>query len=231
MKLQTNVRAERRRAALIVPKHRKQIGRWNPPEDRSEALRTLRNLKEHLPVAYSKYLGDTLAERIKELAEQPPEEQLDLSEDLALVRITARDAAIMYDALYAQELSDVTEGTTKTRLLEARLAAGQILRDALKQVADMCEQYVRVAYAPNRATVGVTNINLVVGQLMQEAHEVFGESPEMIAKVMELADRAKRIRLPNEDQMTTITPDMDVLAMDKTIPAAPEAAQPLRLAQ
>lgn len=199
------------------------ISSHSPKMHRRRGLKARWRSKARLeiPVAYSKYLSNTLAERIMELASGSRDEQLDLSEDLALVRLTARDAAVMYDALCQTPVMSA-EGRPIEAVLQARLAAGAILREALKEVADMCERYVKVAYAPSRSQISVLNLDMILSQVVTEAYDVLGESPDMIAKVMELSQRVKAIRLPDENIGTTITPDMDVLAMDRTIPASPE---------
>lgn len=185
-------------------------------------LAGFRSVLEVVPVVYSKFLSDSLRERIEELASKPVDEQFDLRQEFALVRQTALDAAILYDAASALPRENPRSDIE-------RIKAGKRLRAVLRDVFDLAEKMVRIAYAPNRAQVSITNIGLVLDQVATVAYDVFGEEPEMIDKITLLSQRLREVRLPREDEGTTLTPDADVLEMDASVPSQPQD-QSLKLA-
>jgi len=180
-----------------------------------------------MPVAYSKYLNDTLRERLVELSGGSVEAQLDLREELALAKMTVEDVVSVYSATcQAAE----TLGPDHAGAAEAKLYAGQQLRSTLKDLFDLAERLAKIAYSPTRAQIPVALLGMVLDQVVTEAYDVFGEEPEVIQKINELSTRIKSVRLPSLEG-TTITPDMDVTAMDRTIPDSPEEPHELKVAQ
>jgi len=164
---------------------------------------------QHLPHVYARHLSSALTERIADAAGLS--DRLDLSQELDLFRATAVDAARLYDATLADGVPD-----------EARHAAGALLREVLDQVGQFVERFARVE-ASRKDVLTVGSMQVVVTQIATMAHDVFGEEPAMITKVREFSDRLRELRLPGpkaDMDGTDITPDMQVQAMDATIPEA-----------
>jgi hypothetical protein len=128
---------------------------------------------------------------------------LSLLEELSLMRVLAGDTVALYDAAV---------GTEKTELVAN---AGMLLRDALRQVADMCEKAARVdALAKDK--ISIHHLSFVVNQIVRIAAEVFGDDTTRAAQFEQLI--RERVRLPSIQQGTLLTPDADVVDMDSTIP-------------
>ncbi len=179
----------------------------------------IKSIKYSLPAVYSKYLSEALSTRIEELAQQSLTAQQDLSEELALVRLTALDAAKLYDQ--ARAIAEAVPDNKDAQ--EVKLAAGQQLRSVLAEVADMVQRIVTIQNA-GRDKIGVQGVALLVAQVVQMAYDVFGE--DNIPLVQEFAERIRELRLPVDGSSgTNIRPDDDVIEMDTTIPKFPEPAE------
>lgn len=170
-------------------------------------------------VFYSKVLGKTLHDKLKEIVESPGHEQFNLREEIALTKISAGDTVQLYDGVCT--LLEV-EGDEKKRqaLAEAKLITGAQMRGVLGEVIDMCDKAARVE-AAGKDKVTVQNIVIIVNQIVRVAYETFGINN--LDLCYEFERRIKeQVRLPNEGpEGTTITPDQDVLDMDDTIPGRP----------
>jgi hypothetical protein len=172
-----------------------------------------------LPVAYSKYLSESLNERLKSLEQGTPVELLDMTEELKLAKTTIHDAAQFYDAaLMAGDIA--VDDKAKLAALQASLAAGQLMRDVIAQVGDIAEQAATVM-GQAKEFYSVQNIPLMISQIITAIRDEIGDdTPE---KVMRIAERIREIRMPSAGpQGTDITPDMDAQAMDATVPTAPD---------
>lgn len=185
-------------------------------DDRVSAARAV----ERLPEVYSRYLSNKLSERMAELAGVPDE--LDLKEELALLRSTAIDAAQLYDL--AANAPDNTKD-----IQQLRVAAGAIVRETLSEVRDMVESIVAIE-EKRRETLTVPSLHIVVTQIVDLMYDELGDVVP-VDKIRGLANRMKDIRLPSDEvQGTVLTPDMDVREMDETIPSAPPGADAPRIA-
>jgi len=165
------------------------------------------------PYVYSKYLSDRLLDRIADAA--GVNDRLALDAELDLFRATVLDAAKLYDT--ALSLPEGEKGD------QVRLTAGQILRDVLTQLGAMVER-VLTCEQRRKDTLSVQSLHVVVAQIVDMAHEAFGEEPDAILKVRAFADRVKELRLPSDglNKGTTITPDQQVIEMDATVPPPQE---------
>ena len=182
---------------------------------------------QRLPMAYSKYLSESLADRLQDLVARPLREQINAVEELGLMEIAATDAVQLYNLVEQtteselQKLETLDEGETKKNavvrdVLQQRMAAGMLMKDALQGVVDAREQVQRIAN-DKRTSIAVQDLALLVSQFVEIAYEVFGENN--IELVNEYAARVRSVKLPRDgSEGTTLTPDMDVMAMDKTIP-------------
>lgn len=160
---------------------------------------------DHLPKFYSSQLSDTLAERVQEMLSGAPAEQLRLYEELALVRLTAQDAVQLYDIAH-KEGADI----------EARMTAGVILREILGDVVKTCEAAAKVE-ATARDKVSVHNLQFILNQVVRIAYELFEPDNHELAVEFEKSIRVN-VRMPDEIQGTSVTPDMDVNEMDLSVP-------------
>lgn len=204
--------------SLLHYKHNKmrRAGDWH--NQYRDPLR-VKSIKYSLPAVYSKYLSEALSARIEELAHQSQTAQQDLSEELALVRLTALDAAKLYDQ--ARVIAEAVPDNKDAQ--EVKLAAGQQLRSVLAEVADMVQRIVAIQNA-GRDKIGVQGIALLVAQVVQMAYDVFGE--DNIPLVQEFAARIRDLRLPTDSPSgTDLRPDDDVIEMDATVPKLPEPAE------
>jgi len=157
-----------------------------------------------LPVFYGGVLNATLQQVVESELARSPHEQLNLFEELALVRIVARDAVKLYTVA-------AERGTEETLA-----AAGIMMRDALNEVVRTCESASRVS-ANASDKVSVHNIAHVVRQLTRIAAEVMDE--EQARKFNALVKT--RISIDGGPKGTLSTPDADVHDMDTTIPGGP----------
>jgi hypothetical protein len=170
------------------------------------------NATSHLTVAYSKYLSESLSERMQSLSDK---DLFDVSEEVKLARATVHDVAQFYDlALLAREQADTPE--KELAALQACLAAGQLVRSVAEDVTEVAGKAVG-AMVQAKALIGVQNIPLLVAQIVQAAHDEFGD--DQPDRVKRLAERISEIRMPAEGAIgTSITPDMEAAAMDATVP-------------
>lgn len=165
--------------------------------------------------AYSVHLSQTLTSRLAELAGKSPIELIDLTEELKLAKSTVDDVASFYDvALLAQEQADTPE--KQLACLQASIAAGRMVRDVIAEVGDIAGKAAG-AMAAAKAFVGVQDLPLLVGQIVEAVHDELGDDdPELVKRI---AGRIRDIKLPSSGPHgTDITPDQDVLEMDDTIP-------------
>lgn len=182
---------------------------------------------QELPQVYSRFLSNKLSERLQELAGVPDE--LDLEQELALLRSVTVDAAQLYDLAINMPDQDAS-GKSISGVAEARIAAGTLLRECVGEVRDMVESIVSTQ-KERRETLTVPSLHIVVTQLVDLMYDELGDiAPH--DKIRDLAKRMKDIRLPSQEiQGTLLTPDMDVREMDATIPSVPPGSDAPRIAQ
>jgi hypothetical protein len=155
---------------------------------------------EHLPRFYSKHLTKTLQEAVEDALGATPREQLNLYEELAVMRATCGDLCKLYDACENKP--------------ESRAAVGEALRSALQDVVKVCESAARVE-GMAKDKLSIHNLSYVIAQVVRLAHDCFGDDER--AKKFEEMIRLE-VRLPDETQGTLMTPDQDVGEMDDTVP-------------
>jgi hypothetical protein len=165
-------------------------------------------------VFYTQVLSNTLEERLKDVLQLAQDEQISLYEDLALARETV---AATVELFSVADTNHMEKGTEQS--LQHKIAAGQIMREAQKDLLAICEaigkQEERRA---NRTGVSVAAIAFIARQLTAAAAQIYGDD---LDKAREFERIAKSIRLPGsaaEIVGTLIEPGEDVLAMDATVP-------------
>lgn len=168
---------------------------------------------------YRQYLSKTLSDKLAECLSHDESEQTALLEDLALMRQTVVDIAQLYDVAHVA-YEDAQTKEIRDKALEMKVTAGQLLRDAIGEVADIADKVEKHrAIRMEQTGVSVHAIAYIAKQCAQLAYRLCGDDL-MLAQEFEKGIRA--IRLPNspaELAGTLITPDQDVLAMDDTVPA------------
>lgn len=158
----------------------------------------------HLPMFYSKHLGRTLQAAVEEQLGMDPSDQLNLFEELALIRSGAGQAVKLYDAALTQADSDL------------RLEAARQMRDWLDTVRSFAESAARVK-ASGSDKISVHDLKYVVAQVTRIMWRVCGEDHEFLAKKFERLVR-EEIKMPHEVVGTDLTPDLVVTDMDATVP-------------
>lgn len=163
---------------------------------------------DHLPAFYRDVLGPNLRDALDSLTGGSAAEQLSLFEELALMRVTARDAV----KLYGKACSVVD----KSKGLALRAEAAGIMQAQLREVAKLAEAAARIdSLAKDKFSIHA--VHLLVNQLVRICASVFKGHDDLVA---EFARRVKTdVKLPtSESQGTVLTPDQDVRDMDASVP-------------
>ena len=149
---------------------------------------------------------------MEDCLDKAPHEQLNLFEELALMRVQAGQAVKLYGA--ALELPDDNPSAQ-----ELQANAGLIMRDSLKDVISTCEAAARIeAASKNRITLN--DVAFIVAQIVRIAYEVFDDDMDR-AQQFEVLVRDK-VKITDSGRGTDVTPDQDVQDMDDTIPREQE---------
>lgn len=136
---------------------------------------------------YTKRVGDTLKNKIKELAEANPDERISLDAEIDVMRITAEQALVMYDAACVTE-ADKSSPATKAM-------AVQLLRDSMTAVADIAQKAARVRQI-SQSTLDLEFLDFMVNQTMRIVQEFV--EPD---RWQEVKERIKEIQLPDRQHL------------------------------
>lgn len=157
-----------------------------------------------LPMFYSKHLSKTLQEAVEEQLGLKSNEQLNLQTELALMRELCGNAVGLYCVAKEHGKSeDLAEATV-------------LMQEALKEVASLCKDAAAVE-ASRRDTITPSDLKTITNQMVKILYDVCGDDNEALARLFELRVR-KDIKLPSDNQGTSLTPTEDVRAMLDTIP-------------
>jgi hypothetical protein len=168
---------------------------------------------------YTKTFRPAVAERVADiLKDKMSVDHLDLTEELALLRVLADDVGQQYAK--ANEISD------EAKREDAMVIAGIAFSSMLERVSKMAEAASRVQDAKVKiqgafATVMASVINVVVGA----AWEVFGDDYKVREFDRVIRAKLEEKKVPGYDG-TDLTPDMDVTSMDDTIPIVTQEHEP-----
>jgi hypothetical protein len=159
---------------------------------------------------YSKRLGPKLEEFVAQCIEQPETEQLQLFEELALMRALAGEAIQLFSAA-----SEIPESNPKRH--DLILNAGMVMQTALEQVRVMAKTASDIS-AAGKDKFSVHALHDVKMQLLRIVDTAFGhldqDALDNFANLVET-----QLRLPKVGvEGTTITPDSDVMQMDELVP-------------
>jgi hypothetical protein len=175
----------------------------------------------HMPKVYGKFMGPTLQEAIAAQLEQDPKEQLQLYEEIALMRQAAGEAVKLYSVALAaneSEPSDKRQGMV--------LQAATIMQQSLNEVVRICESASRIE-ANAKDKISITNLSFFVDQLVRITYNTLGGDDVGQAQCAQLEQALRaQIRIPLQQGTligTTVTPDSTdaiVADMDSTIPSS-----------
>ena len=157
-----------------------------------------------LPKFYSKYLTKTLAEAVDEQLGMDSSDQLNLQEELALMRLTCAQAVAMFSAAHETEKDELI------------VSASLIMREALESVGQMCKDAAAVE-SSRKDAITPMDLKQIVNQIVRLLYTVCGEDNEHIARRFEERVRDE-IKLPSDVKGTTLNPTKDVTDMLSTIP-------------
>ncbi len=172
---------------------------------------TIKRKVDKLPVLYRYKLRETLQDKVSVLMGENPREALNLFEELALTRIAANQSVMLFDKAH-----DIENGEKR---VEAVAACAAMMSECLKSVQSMCESAARIE-SQGKDKYSIHSIKVIVDQVVLICHRVFKDYPELVLEFQEAIKQ--HVRLPDESNGTSITPDQDVLDMDSTIPKGPD---------
>lgn len=147
------------------------------------------------------------------LEDVPREEQVQLYEELALMRTHVQQAVKLASPVF--EGKKVKEST--------RVLALSCMRDALDGVRNMCLAVSKIEAAAEDK-VSLTTVNLFVAQIVRAVYRVCGEEHEGLARRIE-AEIESGVRVPKVRDVsanvvvdgTAITPDSAAAMMDESV--------------
>jgi hypothetical protein len=147
---------------------------------------------------YRRSLTKALNDAVQESLEQKPDDVLNLFQELALTREAAQLSVRMYGA------------ALETDKQESILIAAELMAMHLQRVAEMCKAAASL-HTEQREKFSVHDLNYIIEQIIRISYDTF--------KDHELVNHFA-LRLRNEIQIskaqaTTITPDQEVLEMDR----------------
>jgi hypothetical protein len=165
-----------------------------------------------------KVLAGALADYVSECIEQPPHEQLALWEEIALTQHVAEQTI----ALYQKAVKNTSLAVDKKQ--ELVLATGALMKDALRDVADLCKRAAEIQQV-TKDNISVHYIGFIVSQITRIIAAKLDDNNTHLtnAEICESITTAIReqVKIPGQVNGTAITPDMDVMEMDNTVPKEP----------
>lgn len=179
-----------------------------------------------MPRIYRRHMTQSLHAAVQEQMAVSPAEQLQLFEELALMREVAQQSVRLYgaasEALERAEAEGLEEPKRK-KLEELTMSAGMVLQDQMRSVSDICDRAARID-AQVKDKISVHTLHHFVDQIVMIAYKSFGELGEDSPLVKDFVQRIRtEIKIPSTGaEGTSVTPDMDVRDMDETVPRAPQ---------
>jgi hypothetical protein len=169
----------------------------------------------HLSRFYTKALRPTLAARVEEaVAAMPPVSQLDVSEELTLIRTAASDVVEQY-AIACEMPADSEKGQA------ARVMIGELMTSRLRGVIESCDQAAKISEVKLRVQGAFVDVmGAVITSVLKAAWQVFGDDVKVAEFERVLREHLELRSVPGQDG-TELTPDQDVLGMDDTVPKEP----------
>jgi hypothetical protein len=148
---------------------------------------------------YKRSLTASLQAVIAEQMEMKPDDQLQLFEELALVREQASNHVKIYSAALESGKQDMI------------MAAGELMAISMQQVAEMCKSAAAVSNS-QKEKFTAHDISYIVEQIIRISYDCFKDDERVNEFAMMIRTQ---LQLREKDRGTTITPDQDVLEMDR----------------
>jgi hypothetical protein len=148
---------------------------------------------------YKRALTESLEAVVAEHLEMKPDDQLTLFEELALVR----EAAAGHVKIYAAAI--------ETGKQETIMAAGELMALAMQRVAEMCKAASAVN-STQKDKFSAHDLNYIIEQIIRISYDCFKDND--LVNVFASRIRSE-LQLSEKDRGTSITPDQEVLEMDK----------------
>lgn len=158
-----------------------------------------------LPTKYSKGLSTALRKKVEEFATAPHEEQVNLYEELALIRASA-ESAVAIAALAIENGND-----------KAKAMGVELMHSALAGVKDFVLATAKID-ALNQERVTVAQLNLFVLQIIRCIHFACGGDVHLATRIEEYIN--DNVALPSVEEPniemggTSVTPAMLASQMD-----------------
>lgn len=173
-----------------------------------------------MPRFYKKVLHKRLEQTLEDLLnDTSPSEQLQLYEELALMRTVADEAVGQYSAA-VQARDENLDPTKAAALQELVMTTGMIMRDHLNEVVRICEAAARIEQNA-KDKISIHQLHFFVQQVVKCAYDAFDGQVTLAQLFDEKLRTNVRLPAPGQDG-TDLLPSMDVQAMDLTIPRAPQ---------
>ena len=169
-----------------------------------------------MPGIYDRVLTRTLAESIAALQAEPPAKQMQIFDELALMRDVAAEAVKLYSV--AREAA--AQQPDNMKLTEQVLSTGAVMREHLNEVVRLAEVAGRIEQQA-KDKISIPQLYFFVDQLVHAIYVAL-DGDVVLAKQIERTIK-ETVLLPsvtagNSDKGTLLTPDMDVQSMDAMVP-------------
>jgi hypothetical protein len=162
-----------------------------------------------MPVVYRKYLNKTLNDALEAQLGVKPSEQLQILEELALLRDFAGQSVAVYSA--TREAAEKNPGHN-----DKVMAAGAFMAECLGRVSKMAEAAAKITSSTSNVD-SIHDIQYIVFQIIRIMYQVCGPNNEQLA--IEFERRVHRdLVLPKTPEGTTKEPHHDVEDMDSSVP-------------
>jgi hypothetical protein len=181
----------------------------DPPRCENHVMNYEAKSTEHMHRFYGRQMRPALKAAVQELIEGlGVVEQLDLSEELALVRHQTGNLVEVYSA--------AVEGNAT---LETRVAAGAVMVESVKDVIKAVESMAHVEEVKLRVSGTFAGaMHSVVVAVVKAVNEVFQDDYRVPEFERVLRERLLVHAAGSGEDGTVLTPDQDVIEMDELIP-------------
>lgn len=158
-----------------------------------------------MPKVYKKHLNKTLHDALEEQLGVKPSEQLQILEELALMREYTGQAVKLYSGAIEMKAD-----------ADKILAAGSFMAECLEKVADISSKAAKITAATS-GTYSIHDLQYVVYQIIKIMYMVCGKQHEKLAVEFERRIHADLV-LPRSPEGVMKEPMHDVDSMDESIP-------------
>lgn len=170
--------------------------------------------RNHLPVFYKTRLGPTVREAVLSALEQDPDDQLNILEEVALLRSYASQFVGVYSAAVEQHLADSTDKNWRVMI-----EAGQLMTVALETVSKACEKAAKIA-SIQKDRFSIHDLRHAVDKILIMHHDVVGKHHPELARQFEqhLSEHLQITSLSQHEVGSTLTADQTIREFDASVP-------------